>query len=191
MTEAMTTTGSTVLVVSNPAASAACVPASAPAKRASTRPPPPDQPTSRHCASARAWVSSAVHYPLTPALLAAFVLSLITGFFVGMFMSCAFAVLAFWSTQVANLCSLFYGVGQFLSGWIAPLALFPENIRNVAYLLPFRSIISFPLEILMGRLAWDEIALGFAVSGMWIVVFLFSYRLLWHIGLRRYEAVGA
>jgi ABC-2 type transport system permease protein len=138
-----------------------------------------------------AWLTSAVHYPLTPAWLAAFVLSLIVGFFVGMFMSCAFAVLAFWSTQVANLYSLFYGVGQFLSGWIAPLALFPESIRNVAYLLPFRSLISFPLEILMGRLTWSETGFGFAVSGVWILIFLIIYRVLWHIGLRRYEAVGA
>ncbi len=132
-----------------------------------------------------------IRYPLTPALAIAFAVSLVAGFSLSMLMSSAFGMLGFWSTQARNVFSLWFGVGQFLSGWIAPLALFPENIRQIAYLLPFRTILGLPVEILTGRLAWDEIGFGFVVSVSWIIFFLLLYRILWRAGLRRYEAVGA
>ena len=138
-----------------------------------------------------AWLLPAIQYPLTLGLGIAFALSVIAGFALNIVMSSAFAMLAFWSTQVRNLYSLWYGAGQFLSGWIAPLALFPAGFRQVAWLLPFRSALGFPIEILMGRLTWLEIGFGFAVTGGWIAVFLIVYRFLWRLGLRRYEAVGA
>jgi len=138
-----------------------------------------------------AWASPAVRYPSTLAQAVAFVLSVAAGFMLMMLMTSAFGVLAFWSTQVGNLFQLWFGVGQFLSGWIAPLALFPASIRQVAYLLPFRSTLGLPMEILMGRLAWPEIGFGFVVTCGWCVVFLVLYRILWRAGLKRYEAVGA
>jgi len=138
-----------------------------------------------------AWLSPAIQYPLSLGRAAAFALSVIAALVLAMLMSCTFGVLAFWSTQVSNLYQLWIGVGSFLSGWIAPLALFPASIRQVAYLLPFRSTLGLPMEILMGRLAWPEIGFGFAVTCGWCVVFLVLYRILWRAGLKRYEAVGA
>jgi ABC-2 type transport system permease protein len=108
-----------------------------------------------------------------------------------MLMSSTLGVLAFWSTQGRNFSGLLFGVGQFLSGWIAPLALFPESFRQTAYLLPFRSTLGLPLEILMGRLDEAETAFAFGITLTWIVFFLILYRVLWRFGLRRYEAVGA
>ena len=138
-----------------------------------------------------AWLLPEIHYPLTPTLGLALVLSVVAGLVLNTMMASAFAVLAFWSTQVRNLYSLWWGVGQFLAGWIAPLALFPASIRRVAYCLPFRSALGFPTEILMGQLTWPEVWFGFAVTSGWILFFLIVYRVLWRIGLRRYEAVGA
>ena len=86
---------------------------------------------------------------------------------------------------------LWIGIGQFLAGWIAPLALFPAWFRQFASWLPFRSTLGFPVEILTGQLSWPEIRFGFLVTLGWILLFLAIYRLLWRMGLRRYEAVGA
>jgi len=138
-----------------------------------------------------AWLSPEISYSLTVEQFVAFALSVAAGFVLSMLMSSAFGVLGFWSTQVANLYSLWFGVGQFLSGWIAPLALFPAGIRQVAYRLPFRATMGFPMAILMGQVTWLEIGFGFAVTLGWCVVFLILYRILWRLGIRRYEAVGA
>jgi ABC-2 type transport system permease protein len=138
-----------------------------------------------------AWLSPAIDYPLTWDRAMAVGLSVIAGFALNVGMSCAFAMLSFWSTQTNNLFQLWSGLGQFFSGWIAPLALFPEAFRQFASLLPFRYTLSFPLEILMGQLAWPEMASGFLVTGGWGVLFFAAYRALWRLGIRRYEAVGA
>jgi ABC-2 type transport system permease protein len=137
------------------------------------------------------WLLPEIHYPLTLALGLTFVLSVVAGFALNIMMASAFGVLAFWSTQVRNLYSLWWGVGQFLSGWIAPLALFPVGIRQVTYWLPFRSALGLPIDILMGRLTWPEVWFAFAVTGGWNLFFLIVYRVLWRIGLQHYEAVGA
>jgi ABC-2 type transport system permease protein len=138
-----------------------------------------------------AWLLPTIEYGLTAGRALLFVLALIGGLAVGTFMSTTFAMIAFWSTQSGNLYGLFYGVGQFLSGWIAPLALFPPAFQQVAGWLPFRSLIGFPVEVLLGRLSPAQTAVGFAVTAFWAAVFALLYRLLWRKGLRRYEAVGA
>jgi ABC-2 type transport system permease protein len=138
-----------------------------------------------------AWLIPAIHYPLTLGRLLALILSVVLGLTLNMVMSSAFGTIAFWSTQAKNFYMLFDGTGEFLSGWIAPLVLFPEGVRRIAYLLPFRSSLGFPIEILMGKLTWPEITFGFAVSIGWTLIFFILYRNLWRIGLKRYEAVGA
>jgi ABC-2 type transport system permease protein len=43
----------------------------------------------------------------------------------------------------------------------------------------------------MGRLSGPDIALGFAVTALWLILFSMVYRILWRLGVKRYEAVGA
>jgi ABC-2 type transport system permease protein len=105
-------------------------------------------------------------------------------------MAMTFATIGFWTTQAGNVYSLWWGIGAFLSGWIAPLALLPEFVADAARLLPFRSSMGFPLEIMLDRQTAGEIAMGFAVTAIWIGVFAILYRLSWRRGLRRYQAVG-
>lgn len=129
-------------------------------------------------------------YQLTPLQWLAAVAATITGFFLNVLMAMTFATIGFWTTQAGNLYSLWWGIGAFLSGWIAPLALLPEVVADVAGFLPFRSSMGFPLEIALNRLNGGEIAIGFAVAIIWIAVFTLLYRLGWRLGVRQYQAVG-
>ncbi len=137
------------------------------------------------------WLLPILHYPVTPGRLLVVAVSIVLGFALNMAMSCAFGVLAFWTTQAHSLFGIWTGVGQFLSGWIAPLALFPAGLRQVAGILPFYATLGLPIEILMGRLTGAEIARELSVGAVWTVFFVVLYRVLWRAGLRRYEAVGA
>ncbi len=137
------------------------------------------------------WLVPTIRYSSSPATWAAAIVSVVAGLMLNMLMSSAFAMLAFWTTQARNLYLLWAGAGQFLSGWIAPLPLFPGGFRQVADLLPFRISLGFPVQALMGQLSWAEIVSGLALAAAWSIFFLVAYRLLWRMGLRRYEAVGA
>lgn len=114
----------------------------------------------------------------------------LTGLLLNVIMGLAFATIAFWTTQAANTFSLWWGMGAFLSGWIAPLPLMPPIVESMGRWLPFRSSMGFPLELLLGRLTGGEIFRSFAVTVGWIGVFAVLYRLSWRQGIRRYQAVG-
>lgn len=114
----------------------------------------------------------------------------LTGFLLNVIMGMAIATITFWTTQAANIENLWWGIGAFLSGWIAPLPLMPEIVEATGRWLPFRSSMGFPLELLLGRLTGDEILRSFAVTAVWIGIFLLLYRLGWRKGIRRYQAVG-
>lgn len=132
----------------------------------------------------------ALTYQLTPLQWVAAVTAALGGFFLNVLMAMTFATIGFWTTQAGNIYSLWWGIGAFLSGWIAPLSLLPEFVANAARVLPFRSSMGFPLEIMLNRQNAEEMGVGFAVTAIWIGVFTMLYRLGWKQGLRRYQAVG-
>lgn len=138
-----------------------------------------------------AWLSPTLNFNLTPIRAVLVAVSTGLGLALGLAMGCALGMIAFWTTQSNNLFGLWFGVGQFVSGWIAPLDMFPAGFRQLAYWLPFRSTLGLPAEILTGQLTGREIAFGLAVTLAWIVIFTLVYRWLWRPGLRQYEAVGA
>lgn len=130
-----------------------------------------------------------VRYPAGPGL-ALVVPAVLLALALSVVMSMAFALVAFWTTQAGNLYALWWGVGAFLSGWIAPLDLMPAWLRSVALALPFRAVVGFPLELALGRLDAGEVLLGFAVALGWLAAFAALYRVGWRAGVRRYQAVG-
>jgi viologen exporter family transport system permease protein len=79
----------------------------------------------------------------------------------------------------------------FLSGQVAPLSLFPFPVQVAATLLPFRWVIGFPVELLLGRLTLGEALVGFAAQGVWLVLSLALLKIVWRAGVRQYSAVGS
>ena len=127
---------------------------------------------------------SGLHIPF--ALLAVFGAILID-FFVQMFIG----TLGFWLTQVLSFAHIWFFLRVFFSGWVIPLAMFPAGLQNVLQFLPFRYLLSFPAEILLGQLNSADIAFGFAIQLGWLVALFGVYRWFWHRGLKRFTAVGA
>jgi ABC-2 type transport system permease protein len=64
-------------------------------------------------------------------------------------------------------------------------------IQQAAYLLPFRWIIYFPIEVAMGRLSPNEVRIGLAAQLAWIGLLLLLLNLVWRSGVKRFSAVGA
>jgi ABC-2 type transport system permease protein len=115
--------------------------------------------------------------------------AVLVAFVLAALMSSTFALIGFWSTQSSNLYLVWWGLGAFLSGWVAPLALMPPALARVAMYLPFRYILGFPVEIALG-ISKNSIPVGFLISLGWIAIFGGAYRFLWRRGIRRYQAVG-
>jgi ABC-2 type transport system permease protein len=101
------------------------------------------------------------------------------------------ALAAFWTTRVSAFNQLYFVAMLFLSGQMAPLSLFPSWIQRVASLLPFRWMVSFPVELILGRLTAKEAVTGMGMQALWIALSLGLVRLVWRAGVRVYSAVGA
>jgi ABC-2 type transport system permease protein len=102
----------------------------------------------------------------------------------------AMALLAFWFTRADSLLALQDSFTFLLAGQIAPVALLPGAMQTLAIWLPFRYMMGFPVEILMGQLSRPEIVMGFAIQLFWTGVALALSLFTWQRGLRRYTAVG-
>ena len=79
----------------------------------------------------------------------------------------------------------------FTAGRIAPLELLPSPLQTLAAVLPFRWMIAFPVELMLGRLTPEETLVGFAAQAAWLLVSLTLIAMLWKTACRRFSAVGA
>jgi ABC-2 type transport system permease protein len=126
-----------------------------------------------------------------PWALVAAVPALALAFLLRFLLEWTLALAAFWTTRVSAFNQLYFVALLFLSGQIAPLSLMPAWIQTIASIFPFRWMISFPVELLLGRLTPREALVGFAAQAIWITLSLGLIRLVWRAGVRVYSAVGA
>ena len=77
----------------------------------------------------------------------------------------------------------------FLSGYLAPLSVFPDTVQQIALLTPFPYLVYMPAQLLTG----GEVAVGrgFLIMSLWGLIFWLICRAGWRLGLRRFSAMGA
>jgi ABC-2 type transport system permease protein len=126
----------------------------------------------------------------SPRDLLAFVPALALAWALRFFWGYGLALLAFWATRADALLAVQDGLIFLLAGQVAPIPLLPGAMRMVARVLPFRYMISFPVEILSHRLDDGALLSGFAWQTGWLALALVVSRAVWRKGLRRYTAVG-
>jgi ABC-2 type transport system permease protein len=132
----------------------------------------------------------ALSYDLAPWRISLVLAAVAIAYALALVMALTVGLFGFWSTQTTNIWMMWWGLGSFASGWVAPLDLMPEWLRRIAVVLPFRTALGFPVELLAGRLDRGEIALGFAIGCAWTATFAALYVAGWRRGVRRYQAVA-
>jgi ABC-2 type transport system permease protein len=130
-------------------------------------------------------------FTAVPWAIAAFIPALLMAFLMRFLLEWTLAQAAFWTTRTSAINQIYYVLALFLSGQIAPITLFPSPIRMAATILPFRWMIGYPVELLLGRLTPTEALTGLAVQAVWLALSLVLMRVVWRAGIRVYSAVGA
>jgi ABC-2 type transport system permease protein len=125
-----------------------------------------------------AWALAA----FAPAVLLAFVIRFLNGWMV--------ALSAFWLTRTQAVIQAYLLLLLFLGGQAMPLSLLPDWVQTIAWVSPFRWLLAFPTELLIGRLTPAETVGGLGMQLLWSLVSLLLLRLCWHAAVRRYSAVG-
>jgi ABC-2 type transport system permease protein len=130
-----------------------------------------------------------IEYPIGIVTFLGLLIAILLAFALAVMMSSTFALIGFWTTQSNNVYMLWWGLGSFASGWIAPLDVMPLWLKQTAKILPFRYTLGFPVEIALG-LPTSEVVAGFTTALLWLALFTAAYKLMWRNGVRRYQAVG-
>lgn len=97
---------------------------------------------------------------------------------------------AFWLIEMWPIRRVFQGSMALLGGAIAPLDLLPDYIASVAVWTPFPYFGYFNVKALQGLLAGKELEIHCLIALSWIALFAIAFRILWKLGLKRYEAVN-
>jgi len=132
-----------------------------------------------------------MRYELTPLSVALMLLTMAAAWAMRFLSQYTFALLAFWVSEAQTLHEIWYAVWLMLGGMVAPLDLFPAPVAAIAKYLPFRFMLSFPVEVMLGRLTADETLLGLAATAFWLGAMIVAYRWVWRRGVKQFSAFGA
>ena len=121
-----------------------------------------------------------------------FLLSIIStflSFLIQFLIQSIIACLCFWTEKASSIERLLFIPTLFLSGLLAPLAAFPENVKSWIYLTPFPYLIDFPANLLSGNST--NISGGFSMQILWIVLLFPIFKKIWSEGTKKYTAMGS
>ena len=100
------------------------------------------------------------------------------------------ALMAFWTQRIDAFLDL-TGLLVFLfAGQVAPTLLLPGILRKAALVLPFRYMLGFPIEVLMGKLTQAELLSGLIIQSVWVVALLLLHQVVWQKGLKKFSSLG-
>jgi len=117
--------------------------------------------------------------------------AVVLGFFIHFLLSAIITCIAFWTTRVFSVHEFYFALSVLFSGQFVPLQLMPRLIQDIAQYLPFQFLIYFPIQLILGRLSFDQITGGFLIGSLWLVVSLVTFVSFWREGIKRFSAVGA
>lgn len=127
-------------------------------------------------------------YQLKPWLL--FILSVIIAACLAFFIDMIFGLASFWLEDAINLRWYKDTLQMITSGILIPIAVMPHKVQAVVNVLPFRSIITTPIEILLGHISGPQLTHALLVQITWATATGIIMAVMWKQGLKRYAPPG-
>jgi ABC-2 type transport system permease protein len=125
-----------------------------------------------------------------PALLGIFLASLFGAWLLIFFTMVLVGALAFFVESAIAVFELWLAVHAIFSGYLVPLEALPSWIGRAAAVMPFRFMLGYPVEILVGLMGPGEALRQLAVQWGYVLVLFSAALLVWRTGVRRFAAFG-
>jgi ABC-2 type transport system permease protein len=98
--------------------------------------------------------------------------------------------LSFYWESALGIFDLWLGFYFLFSGYLMPLELLPAPVRTLGNWLPFRYMLSLPVEVTLGLVDRREMLQGLAMQWGWTLLLAAVAIATWRTGVRRYSAFG-
>jgi ABC-2 type transport system permease protein len=130
-----------------------------------------------------AFSAEALQLALIPlSLLGAFLLNFLSMAVIG-------SMALFWESSIA-LFDLWLGLYTVLSGYVMPLSLFPPWAARVNDFLPFRLMLSFPVENMLGQMSPEASLRALLLQWSYVLLLSVCVTLVFRAGVKRFAAFG-
>ncbi|MHB1843724.1 MAG: ABC transporter permease [Deltaproteobacteria bacterium] len=142
-------------------------------------------------AAAALWIVGRAHVTHDPVMWLLFAIATGSAWLLSFGIMASIGALAFFIESTLAVADLWFGLFFVLSGYFVPISLFPRWLARAADVLPFRSLLGLPVEMLIGRASRIEALRGLAIEWGWLAFFALLAVWLFGRGARRYSAYGA
>lgn len=119
-----------------------------------------------------------------------FTISLFMGAIMYFLMDIIIGICAFWFQDIDFLRGIHSMARDLLSGKVIPLVLMPSSLSVLLIYSPYRYVVSFPVEIMLGKLTNEQLVVGFMTEISWLSLFLIIYKFLFAKGIKTYQGSG-
>lgn len=125
-----------------------------------------------------------------PLLLAIFPVTVLGAWLITFLAMAIIGALAFYLEQAGAVFEVWLGLFGVFSGYLVPLELFPRWVEGLARALPFRYMLAFPVEMVIGMTPRPRALMELAIQWAFIGVLGLGAHAAWRLGMRRFSAVG-
>jgi ABC-2 type transport system permease protein len=99
-------------------------------------------------------------------------------------------LLAYWIIDVQGPAWVLVILQLFFSGMMLPLVVFPDWLRSVANVLPFRCLVQIPIDVFLSEDTGTEVAPLIGVQLLWVAVLLGAGAALTRYAVRKVVVQG-
>jgi ABC-2 type transport system permease protein len=136
------------------------------------------------------WAAGGDRIARDPVLLAVFPLSIVGAWLITFLAMSIIGTLAFRIDSAGAVFEVWLGLFGIFSGYLVPIELYPDWMAAAARFLPFRYMLGFPVEMIVGMTPRAAALLELAIQWGFVVVLFLGARAAFALGLRRFAAFG-
>jgi ABC-2 type transport system permease protein len=136
------------------------------------------------------WITAARHVVTSPALALVGLLAIVGAWCISFCANLAIGALSLYTQSSIKLMDAWLAGYFVMSGYLVPLALFPETVRDLPDWLPFRYQLGFPVELWSGSLSLETALSQLAAQWCWVAILAAIAAAVWRGGLARFSAVS-
>ncbi len=130
------------------------------------------------------------HLTHDPVLLAVFPVAVVGAWLITFLAMAVIGALAFYVEASGALFEVWLALFGVFAGYLLPLELFPRWLADVARVLPFRYMLAFPVEMIVGMTPRGPALAELGIQWAFVAVLAVAARATWRAGLRRFAAYG-
>ena len=96
----------------------------------------------------------------------------------------------FWWTDHRGINGIAMTIGVLFSGFLVPIAMWPDGLREIGYLSPFAAMVAIPIDIFLGKVHGVDLLAALALQLFWLIALLALGRLVLSAALNKLVVQG-